>query len=312
VIGLILIAGVLQVFVGSTITYSMQSGLSKIQENGRFAISFLSRDIRQAGFTGCSRNAELINALSVTIPSFLSIEDAIFGEEGDKSTVSNIPDDPDSIEIKFVDPVSECQIESHDKGNERFGCTADHSFNQGDVLIATDCAYMAIFQFVSVGASDSVFHGEGGSISPNNKPNGIGYQYDDGSIMKMQSYKYYIANTTRGDPSLYRAEVFSTVSGGVLTAGLSAGRELVEGVENMQVLYGVDSDNDGMVNYYAPFSSGISDDIISVRVSLLIRSIENTLVQNSQELQFGGRTVTFNDGRLRKVFTSTIALRNRL
>ena len=52
-IGAFLLGGVLQIFVSSKQTYRMQEGLSRLQENGRFAMDFLARDIRMAGFWGC-------------------------------------------------------------------------------------------------------------------------------------------------------------------------------------------------------------------------------------------------------------------
>lgn len=45
-----LIAGVIQLFVGSKQTYRGQDALSRIQENGRFALDTMARDIRMAGY----------------------------------------------------------------------------------------------------------------------------------------------------------------------------------------------------------------------------------------------------------------------
>jgi type IV pilus assembly protein PilW len=52
-IGAFLLGGVLQIFVGSKQTNKMQEGLSRLQENGRFAMDFLAKDIRMAGYWGC-------------------------------------------------------------------------------------------------------------------------------------------------------------------------------------------------------------------------------------------------------------------
>lgn len=52
-IGAFLLGGVLQIFVGSKQTNRMQEGLSRLQENGRFAMDFLAKDIRMAGYWGC-------------------------------------------------------------------------------------------------------------------------------------------------------------------------------------------------------------------------------------------------------------------
>lgn len=50
VISAFLLAGVIQLFLGSKQTYRSHDGLSRIQENGRFALEAMSRDIRAAGY----------------------------------------------------------------------------------------------------------------------------------------------------------------------------------------------------------------------------------------------------------------------
>jgi type IV pilus assembly protein PilW len=48
-IGAFLLGGVLQIFIGGKQTYRMQESLSRLQENGRFALDFIGRDVRMAG-----------------------------------------------------------------------------------------------------------------------------------------------------------------------------------------------------------------------------------------------------------------------
>src|SRR5665647_3594938 len=52
-IGAFLLGGMLQIFINSKQTYRMQENLSRLQENGRFALDFLAKDIRMAGYWGC-------------------------------------------------------------------------------------------------------------------------------------------------------------------------------------------------------------------------------------------------------------------
>lgn len=56
VLGLILILGLVQVFAASRASYALSEGLSRVQENGRFAMDFLQRDIRMAGHFGCAND----------------------------------------------------------------------------------------------------------------------------------------------------------------------------------------------------------------------------------------------------------------
>lgn len=68
VISLLLLAGIIQIFVASKVSYRMQDGLSRVQENGRYAIHFIGRRAREAGFLACSTGevGSLTNTLNST------------------------------------------------------------------------------------------------------------------------------------------------------------------------------------------------------------------------------------------------------
>ena len=53
VIAGLLALGLVQIFGASKTTADMQEGLSRVQENGRFATQFLQRQLRMVGFMGC-------------------------------------------------------------------------------------------------------------------------------------------------------------------------------------------------------------------------------------------------------------------
>jgi len=53
VIGLIVMLGVVQVFSASREAYRLSEGLARVQENSRFAMDSLQRDLRMAGHFGC-------------------------------------------------------------------------------------------------------------------------------------------------------------------------------------------------------------------------------------------------------------------
>src|SRR5690554_5075136 len=52
-IGTVLVLGLVQVFAASRAAYQTSEGLARVQENARFALDFLQRDIRMAGHFGC-------------------------------------------------------------------------------------------------------------------------------------------------------------------------------------------------------------------------------------------------------------------
>ena len=118
-LGLILMAGVVQMFVSSKSVFTTQQSLSRIQETGRLAIEFLSRDIRMAGFYGCFRpdaevpsrqlqnGALVINSLygnfSEGIRGYTS-RDALTAAERAYLTGSSIQADTNVLVIKSASP----------------------------------------------------------------------------------------------------------------------------------------------------------------------------------------------------------------
>ena len=74
---------------------------------------------------------------------------------------------------------------------------------------------------------------------------------------------------------------------------------MVEGIENLQILYGEDTDNDDVPNYYVDSASITNmQQAISVRLTVVARTLETNL--------------TTTGGRITRNFTSTVTLRNRL
>ena len=59
-IGLIVLGAVAQVFATSRTTYKVTEGLSRLQENARFGMHFLTWDIRMAGFMGCLQKSTTV------------------------------------------------------------------------------------------------------------------------------------------------------------------------------------------------------------------------------------------------------------
>lgn len=64
-ISLFLIAGVIQLFIGSKQTYRFNDAQSRLQENGRFAIDRMAWDIRMAGYDPDIWAPPLPNAIAV-------------------------------------------------------------------------------------------------------------------------------------------------------------------------------------------------------------------------------------------------------
>ncbi|MBK8132105.1 MAG: PilW family protein [Gammaproteobacteria bacterium] len=94
-------------------------------------------------------------------------------------------------------------------------------------------------------------------------------------------------------------------------------QEIVEGVENMQILYGEDTTGDRLVDIYRTSDTVVSwADVVAARVGLLLRTVESGRQENDTAIyDVLGTNVTppaVDARRHRRVFTTTIALRNRV
>ncbi|MFT5720274.1 MAG: type IV pilus assembly protein PilW, partial [Motiliproteus sp.] len=95
----------------------------------------------------------------------------------------------------------------------------------------------------------------------------------------------------------------------------TGGDELVDGVENMQILYGVDLNNDKTPDYFVDAdivnAAGNMDKVVSVQIHLVVRSLRDNMTEPAPIEYYGGPEPV-HDRRLRKVFMTTVAIRNRL
>ena len=128
--------------------------------------------------------------------------------------------------------------------------------------------------------------------------------------MKFQRYAVIGSNSFAGAAFIARL-----IADGADVIGTSTQQAIANGVEAMQILYGEDTDNDNTPNYYVPAgTTGLNmSQVVSVRVSLLIASLDDHLSSTPRAYSYNGALVDpAPDNRIRRVFTSTIALRNQL
>ena len=332
-IGLILMTGVVQLFLSSRTTFSTQQALARVQESGRLAMEFLAEDIRMAGYMGCmSRNLNFHNTLNDANKLQYDFGVAIEGLDNvgatpDAEYPATILEGTDALVVRSAGGNSVGVTKNNDSAQlfaENTGVAAtcdsgEESYSglcENDILVVSDCSKARVFQVTNLQATSgavevNVVH-SGANAEPGNAETSWGGNSNpeetfgpDSEIIKMNTSIYYVANGTSGMPSLWQK-----INGGTA-------QELLEGVQDMQLLYGLDSDSDGVPDDYvtatAVTTANAWEDVSSVRVQLLVQSTEDNLIQEPQPYTFNG--VTNNapgDRRLRQVFINTVAIRSRL
>ncbi|MDD3937834.1 MAG: PilW family protein [Rhodoferax sp.] len=336
-VGMFIIAAIGYVYLAANNASRSMEASSRIQENMRYAFERMSYDVRMAGMSGCTMQTQ-VNVLKNS--SSWEFDVFSFPLRGYEENAGSLPTGVsgvlrgDVFSVLGVDNSVEYIIESHNPVSAQFELSEKHNIKQGEILVATDCKHAAVFQMTNVNNNDeikNVVHNTGNSTSPGNCTKGFGlplncddangnsYTFPPGSrLLRLNAATYYIGTNGTGESALFR----QTLGINATTSAI----ELVEGIENMQILYGVDTSNpaDGAVNIYVTADQVVATSleataqaawqrVLAVRVSMVAVSKANELVNTKpQSYVFNGATITPTDRRMRKVFTNTIAVRNRL
>lgn len=318
-IGLLLLGGVITILTSSHQTYRVNDALARMQENARYAFHVLSRDIRMAGYLGCAGHGiPTVNTLNNSTDFLWNLGQALEGFEATSATAwtpspSGAIPSPlggrDIIVVRGVDggdtKVTQQPGGTNGAGSADLKATAGSGLKNDDIVLVTDCQAAAIFQITNINTSsgqDNIVHNTGNPTAntPGNATKILGKDFTDGELLKISTRSYFI-RTIDGWPALYRK------------VGANDAEELVRGIENMQIEYGEDLDDNWTADVYRT-ADAVADwgKIVSVRISLLMQSTENNIASQPQPYTFNGTPTTPADRRLRQAFTTVVALRNRV
>ncbi|HKU15854.1 MAG TPA: PilW family protein [Steroidobacteraceae bacterium] len=339
-ISLLLLAGVVTMFIGSKESYETSERLSRVQENGRYALDQIVDDLRSAGFQGCAKPnfatsrandyavttlnnpTALLNNFAAPVQGFdagagggtwtPALDAAITAGLG-PSNISDVL----ALHVPRRDAVAMHLTVRQTAGTDPLtvGNVVPAPLSAGDIAMISDCTGRAWFQ-VTTYAGGVITHTQSGvpagGTPPGNASADLKHPFDVGAeIVPAVTVIYYI-RPSPADPttsSLYRR---STSPGGVLT------EELADGIERLEFQYGVDTvGGDGRIDQYVTANAVTNwEEVISVRVALLARATEaygRDLDRRTYVLFDGTAAIgPFNDRFERRVFTTTVALRNQV
>lgn len=353
VIGAALLAIVVRMVASTLATYRSDEYLARLQENARFALEQISFNGRMAGFSGCARTINNLldtssSAYEPTLYDLLPLNPgdpprSVSGWEydntadGDDYTIATL--DPAGVALNtwndpagndlvndlqnLVVPGTDVLVLKH--AEQVLGVGADGNtpadaasitlsgasgVDQDTLILVTDCQGSDLFQNRAADNASTLSRGSGGS--PGNVPPSTNLSHAYSSDMEIYTFEvivYYVGRGASGEPALFRRSYASGGSGNT--------QEIVEGVENLQVIYGEDTDNDSLADLYR-IASDVDDwgKVVALRVGLLLRTVESGRLENDARVyDLLGTNITppaVDARRHRRVFTTTIALRNRV
>ncbi len=364
-ISVLLLMGVVALFVSSRASYETTERLSRIQENGRFALDQLAGDIRATGYNDCSRPTTGSRAsdfrLNVTLAPFppplvgeepppdpdeepvapdprWNFAQPVFGIQSNGDDGFELPEGLELADLELepaADPAGDIlvlRVPNREARSMELRMPQAQAFDPlvvrhftpvpfavGDTVMVSDCEARAFFQVTSYNAG-TVGHvmigptdgGATGVDRPGNRSGTLVHPFKNGAtIVPINTMIYYLA-PSRDDArrmSLYRK-----------TGGAARSDEIAEGIERLEVQYGIDdSPIDARVDTYVA-ADEVTDwnAVMTVQIALLARAPDEfgtdrdqqtyVLLAEPEVIQAG----PFNDRNVRKVFTATLALRNQV
>jgi type IV pilus assembly protein PilW len=342
-LGLLVMAIIFEIYVANRRSYVLADALGARQEAIRYVSAVLARDVRMAGYRGClPDDGEILNTVNPNPTSsggartqfthsdfryrFDLYVEGFDADGGDwnpelPGQIGDVQPGTDVLTVRgtFGPEVYIVKEMPNSSADLKTNPLSPAPLADGDIVLLTDCEGAAIFQITRYNLDNSggpsahfgnIVHNTGNAVSPSNWTQDFGRIYPIGShIQRIDTVSYFIRPSAGGTgPALWRR----------VEGDDPAEREIAEGVENMQVLYGVDTTGDQVPDAYQTAavvdSAGNWRRVVTARVALLVAATRDRAADvdpRSFDL-LGTSAGPFADGRLRRVVTLTLSLRNRL
>jgi len=296
-IGLVIFAGVLTIFVGMKTTSTQTSSIGALQENGRFALSVLTDDLLREGFWG-NIPSQLTDNTLIAIP-VIGGQDCV----GQGLNNATFPQDVGTFRSLWgMTAVNASPITCINDANIGSDVIQIKHVLSPPVVGNTD---NTLYYLNANSDSGAIFSGVGAGAPPTVN-NGVVWQY--------QHHVYYIRDEAQGNltvPVLMQG-VLSVNNGMIFSP-------LIDGIEIIHFMYGVDADDDGdvdafisPVNMTQAFWDKNDSNILAVRIFVLARDIlPDNSYTNTNTYQLGDLPpVVVNDNYRRLLFSTTVTLYN--
>jgi len=312
VIGSVLTAGVINLFLSSKQSYRIQESTTELQENARFALQVMDYGVRMADHWGGVDGSGISGSPTVTgiggcdSAWILSASEGIRGYEG-TSTTAPLPagclDDDDYVAS------SDILVVRYASPND---IVAD-----ADLGSATNAN--TIFVRTELGTGGKLFKGSEGV------PAGLPAQ--DGTYNYPYTTDIYFLRPcsekggTKCTSSDDGGSPISTLSRLTLVNGTLTQQPLVEGVEQLQVEYGIDINRDQNADRYVTATTLDGDatlfwsDVINARISTIVRAntTDTSYMPSGNPFAMAGN-FSFTpptDKYRRRMYTNVVQIRNR-
>ena len=274
---------------------------------------------------GCS-NANALNPNNITA----GVANVAFGPNvmitgaDNDATDPNIVDGTDSVTVVFATAANtELNANMTSRTSNIVITSNPNNFRMSDALIISDCEISDVFGISNFTGTDPgpytiahVLNDQNGDVVNSSTSLTKPYLANNSLIMSLSNATYSVQNTGRTDDAGNPVRALFETRG-------AANTEIVTGVEDMQIVYGVDTDvsPDGEADVYqsaAAMGATQWARVVSVRIALLIatergvgRDVDVRPYNNLTDTASIAGAAQAGDRHMRRSFTTTIGLRNR-
>jgi type IV pilus assembly protein PilW len=310
-IGLFLLIGVISVFSNSNRVYSELNQASQQIENGRFALQIMADDVGHAGFYGryygsLTAPGTLPDPCDLTVANFRAATAyPIQGYNAPGSSpitgcvaAANHLAGTDIVVVRRADSTATL-VGALDANEVYSQANADPNQSLNPIIALGVAANFTLFnKDATTLAPIRKYHVHIYFVSPCSVPAGggtvcTGAADDGGSPI----------------PTLKRLELKKV--GGALGWEITP---LVEGIENLQVDYGIDTDGDGAPNgAYVTVPTTVPDwqNVVAVRLNVLARNLQRTGDTDTKQYDMGvAGLITPGDNYKRHVYNAVVRVVN--
>jgi type IV pilus assembly protein PilW len=306
-LGLIVIAGVISVFVANQRTYRTNQALGDVQDGARIAFEMMARDIRDAGLTGCTNNGRVSNVLNNrTTAWWANWNNTLVGYDRSQTDVAVAIGTAEKARVAGTDSLmllsatdSRATVKLNSEPAATFTLNESATDLQaGDPIMVCDPDHAALVQITAL-AGGTITHGATGG-TPGNCNTDLGFPTvcsssssyvfaPNAQIGKLNAADWYIGVNPLGGRSLYRMSLENVA--GTPTPSTA---EMVRDVTAMTLAY----HQAGNATFVA--ATGVSNWALvdAVRVSLALESVDKRSGTDTKPIS--------------RSFTATTTVRNRV
>lgn len=302
VIGLVSLLLVVNIYTGTRESHVQNDRMGEVLENGRYAMDKIATDLQTAGFFG-----GIIDSSKLTLDSTLSL-----AVDCGKSTDVNW-----AYDITTAGPMKALYQPNTATAGTEHTCITSAEFVTGTDILTVKRTFgdketgSLVDNTVYLRSDNATaclwLHGSGNSPGGSSCPTS---GFDDWRyLVNIYFIRPYARTAGDGIPTLCKKSLGTSVGGPAMQTVC-----LAEGIERFHVEFGIDtdSDRDGVANQFVdnPTAAQLLT-AVSARIHVLARARrENDAFANTKTFTLGSDTFSVNDSYYRRVYSTTVMLKN--